>query len=80
MIVQPETVVRWHRKGFRLYWRSISRPGPGRSRVSSAVRELSNRMATGRMIGVVSLTITPGIPAGRIPRTDSSVQDLGITF
>jgi hypothetical protein len=23
VIVQPDTVVRWHRKGFRLYWRSI---------------------------------------------------------
>ena len=30
VIVQPDTVVRWHRKGFRLYWRSISRPGPTR--------------------------------------------------
>jgi len=30
VIVQPETVVRWHRKGFRLYWRSISNRGPGR--------------------------------------------------
>ena len=30
VIVQPDTVVRWHRKGFRLYWRFISRPGPTR--------------------------------------------------
>ncbi len=30
VIVQPETVVRWHRKGFRLYWRSISKRGPTR--------------------------------------------------
>ena len=30
-IVQPETVIRWHRKGFKLYWRWKSRPGkPGR--------------------------------------------------
>ena len=29
-IVQPETVVRWHRKGFKLYWRWKSRRGkPG---------------------------------------------------
>jgi len=33
-IVQPETVVRWHRRGFRLYWRPISQPGPGRPRIS----------------------------------------------
>src|ERR1700732_1397483 len=25
MIVSPETVVRWHRSGFALYWRSISK-------------------------------------------------------
>jgi hypothetical protein len=30
IVVQPETVVRWHRKGFRLYWRALSRRGPGR--------------------------------------------------
>ena len=26
-IVQPETVVKWHRKGFKLYWRWKSKPG-----------------------------------------------------
>jgi hypothetical protein len=25
MIVQPETVIRWHRRGFRAYWRWQSR-------------------------------------------------------
>jgi hypothetical protein len=23
VIVKPDTVIRWHRKGFRLYWRAI---------------------------------------------------------
>jgi transposase InsO family protein len=46
VIVQPETVVRWHRKGFRLYWRSLSRSGPGRPRISPEVRELIRRMAS----------------------------------
>ncbi len=26
LIVQPETVLRWHRQGFRLFWRRLSRP------------------------------------------------------
>jgi hypothetical protein len=42
----PETVVRWHRAGFRFYWRWISRvrkPG-GRKRVSKEVRDLVFRM------------------------------------
>ncbi|MBC8426371.1 transposase [bacterium] len=46
-IVQPETVIRWHRKGFRYYWRWKSRPRwPGRPRVSPKVRELIRQMST----------------------------------
>ena len=29
-VIRPETVVRWHRAGFRLYWRWKSRPRGGR--------------------------------------------------
>jgi hypothetical protein len=43
VIVKPETVVGWHRAGFRLYWRSRSRGG--RPRVSEEVRTLTRRMA-----------------------------------
>jgi transposase InsO family protein len=45
VVVQPETVVRWHRKGFRLYWRLRSRQRPGRPRIPKEVRELIRRMA-----------------------------------
>ena len=45
-IVQPETVIRWHRRGFRLYWRWKSRPGwPGRQRVPKEVRDLIRKMS-----------------------------------
>ena len=46
VVVRPETVVRWHRQGFRRYWRSISTPGPGRPAISREVQELIVRMAT----------------------------------
>jgi len=46
VVVRPETAVRWHREGFRRYWRSISTPGPGRPPISNEVRELIVRMAT----------------------------------
>jgi len=46
VVVRPETVVRWHRDGFRRYWRSISTPGPGRPPISKEIRELIVRMAT----------------------------------
>ena len=41
MIVQPETVIRWHRQGFRLYWRWKSRSRkPGRPAIEQEVRTL----------------------------------------
>ncbi len=46
VVVQPETVVRWHREGFRRYWRSISTPGPGRPPISEETKHLIIRMAT----------------------------------
>jgi hypothetical protein len=44
-IVQPETVLRWHRPGFRLYWRWKSRSRGGRPRVPIEVRSLIRRMS-----------------------------------
>ena len=44
-IVRPETVVRWHRQGFRLYWRWKSRVREiGRPRVEREIRDLVRRM------------------------------------
>ena len=46
VIVKPDTVVRWHRLGFRLYWRWISRPNrTGRPKVTLEVRELIRRLS-----------------------------------
>ena len=44
IIVKPETVIRWHRQGFRLYWRWKSRPKGGRPRVDAEIRTLIRRM------------------------------------
>jgi putative transposase len=45
-IVQPETVIRWHREGFRLYWRWKSRSkASGRPRVAREVRDLIRQMS-----------------------------------
>jgi putative transposase len=46
VIVKPDTVVRWHRKGFRLHWRSISKRGPGRPPTSKEVQTLIRRLAS----------------------------------
>ena len=45
LIVQPETVVRWHRLGFRLYWRWKSRREAGRPKIALEVRELIRQMS-----------------------------------
>src|SRR5512139_1251841 len=37
-VVQPETVLRWHRAGFRIYWRWKSRKRVGRPRIDRDYR------------------------------------------
>lgn len=45
LIVQPDTVVRWHQQGFRLYWRWKSRTKTvGRPKVEAEIRKLIRRM------------------------------------
>ncbi len=44
--VTPETLVRWHRKGFRLFWRWRSR-APGRPPIPANVQRLIAAMASG---------------------------------
>jgi len=45
-IVQPETVIKWHRKGWKLYWRWKSKAGkPGRPRIKREIRDLIRRMS-----------------------------------
>ena len=46
VIVKPQTVVAWHRRGFRLFWSWKVRNGqPGRPTVSREVRDLIRRMS-----------------------------------
>jgi hypothetical protein len=45
IIVQPETVTRWHRRGFRAYWHWKSRHVGGRPRIDSEIRALMRRMS-----------------------------------
>lgn len=45
VIVQPQTVVRWHQQGFRLYWRWKSRSGKvGRPKIDAKILKLIRRM------------------------------------
>jgi putative transposase len=46
VIVKPETVVGWHRAGFRLYWRWRSRPRGRRPNVTGEITDLICSMST----------------------------------
>jgi transposase InsO family protein len=45
VIVKPDTVIGWHRTGYRLYWRWRSRPRGGRPKIAQEVRVLIRRLA-----------------------------------
>ena len=44
-VIKPETVIRWHRRGFRAYWRSKSRRRGGRPKIDCEIRDLIRRMS-----------------------------------
>src|SRR6476619_6437035 len=44
-IIRPETLVRWHRAGFRRYWRWKSRSLGGRPQIDAELRALIRRMS-----------------------------------
>jgi putative transposase len=91
VVVRPETVVRWHRHGFRRYWQSISTHGPGRPPISAETKTLIIRMATENCwrarkiqaelmkLGIrVSLaTVSRYVPK---PRPDATQQQRWMTF
>ncbi|ABK45120.1 conserved hypothetical protein [Magnetococcus marinus MC-1] len=46
VIIKPATVIKWHKQGFKLYWKRKSRPmRPGRPRVPQEVRDLIRQMS-----------------------------------
>ena len=66
MIVKPETVIRWHRQGFRLYWRWKSRKKKGRPKTDAEIRQLIRRLARDN-------------PMWGAPRIQSELALLGLT-
>ena len=67
IIVQPDTVVRWHRQWLRRHWTRLShRRRPGRPTTSSAIRALVSTMTTAN-------------PLWGAPRIHGELAKLGIT-
>src|SRR5260370_658660 len=73
-IVRPETIIRWHRAGFRAYWRRRSRNRVGRPEVSIELRTLIGEMScANRLWGAPRIhceLLQLGFAIGRSPRGD----------
>jgi hypothetical protein len=65
-IVRPDTVVAWHRRGFRLFWTWKSRRRTGRPSVPADVRALIRELSTAN-------------PLWGAPRIHGELQKLGIS-
>ena len=65
-IVKPETVLAWHRRGFRLFWTWKSRQRTGRPGVAADVRALIRELSTAN-------------PLWGAPRIHGELQKLGIS-
>src|SRR6516164_8471712 len=50
-VVKPETVLRWHRRGFRAYWHWKSRRAGGRPKIDREIRALIRRMTHENPVG-----------------------------
>jgi hypothetical protein len=44
-VVKPETILRWHRSGFKAFWRWKSRNRAGRPKIDRGLRDLIQRMS-----------------------------------
>jgi hypothetical protein len=59
-IVRPETVIRWHRAGFRAYWRWKSRPRSGRPKTPLEIRQLIREISLANPLWGAQLGIDVG--------------------
>jgi hypothetical protein len=79
-IIKPETVIGWHRAGFRTYWRWKSRPRGGRPSTPHEIRQLIRDMSIanslwahhGSMVNFSSWELMSGRP-----RSPSTWQNIG---
>ncbi len=64
VIVQPATVLRWHRQGFRLFWRRKSMPRSGNARIPAETVALIRRIAAAHLVSA-SLTLCDNVTQAR---------------
>jgi len=67
LIVKPETVIKWHRHGFKLDWRWKSKAPVGRPKIDKEIRELIRKMSREN-------------PLWGFPRIQAELRLLGLDF
>ena len=80
VIVKPETVIRWHRAGFRLFWRWKSRSRGGRPKVPLEIRQLIRDMSLANPLwGAPGSTVSSSSSASKLarPRSPNTWQGTG---
>jgi hypothetical protein len=71
-IIRPETLIRWHRGGFRAFWRWKSRPRGGRPAIPKEIRDLIREMSRANSLGVrLESTASYSSSASRSPNQPS---------
>ena len=82
VIVQPETLLRWHRAGFRCYWRWRSRRRGGRPPIEAELRALIRQMSTENQVRHASTANCSSLGSVSLnqpsPSTSSSGVDLQV--
>ena len=83
-VVKPETVIQWHRRGFRAYWHGKSRRRVGRPKTDREIRDLIRRMnhenplwGAPRIHGELLML---GIEVAQSTRGEVHDQEAGATF
>ena len=76
-IIQPETLVRWHRAGFRCYWRWKSRLRGGRPQIETELRALIQRMSIENPLWGASRI---ALASGKIQPTLVAANEQGINL
>jgi hypothetical protein len=75
-IVQPATILRWHRAGFRACWRWKSSGRPGRPKVDRELRELVQRMSKENRLLLIAASLEEAKRRGRLlPNVQANQPD-----
>ena len=79
IVFKPETLVRWHRSGFRLYWRWKSRRRVGRPAVPVDIRDLIRPQQTRcHAAKLMARTVQPGLIADVGPPKAVNLRQLAL--